>query len=90
MSRYTSDGRRISSMTHARRGHECDICGETVYGNGGKVAHGRKHVNRGEAVELLRYFETGGSSRAFVKSDDTETIQRFIDRGSYIVRKGKQ
>jgi hypothetical protein len=43
-------------MTHAKRGHTCGLCGKVVFGNGGKVAHGRGHVRRGEAVELLKEY----------------------------------
>lgn len=37
-SRYTNDGKRKSSMTHAQRVHHCS-CGKTVSGNGGKSSH---------------------------------------------------
>lgn len=69
-SRYTADGRRISSMTHARRGHTCDLCGRTVYGNGGQVSHGRGHVRKGEAVELVKDFGFGGIMRMFLAPDN--------------------
>jgi len=72
---YTSDGRRRSSMTHARRGHECSLCGRVVFGNGGQVAHGRGHVRRGEAVELVRHFETGDTGRVFLAPDDAHVGQ---------------
>lgn len=69
---YTADGRRRSSMTHARRGHECALCGKVVFGNGGKVAHGRSHVKRGEAVELLKEYcgYPPLSTREFFAPDD--------------------
>jgi hypothetical protein len=38
--RYTSDGKRRSSQTHASRTHRCS-CGRTVSGNGGKWSHRR-------------------------------------------------
>lgn len=84
MSRYTSDGRRISSMTHAKRGHECDLCGKTVYGNGGKVAHGRGHVKRGEAVELFKQYEFGSSTREFF-APDNPMVADWLARGFEIV-----
>jgi hypothetical protein len=37
---YTSDGKRRSSQTHARRAHKC-VCGRVVYGNGGWASHTR-------------------------------------------------
>lgn len=40
---YTSDGKRISSMTHARRSWDCD-CGQRCWGNGGKASHVRACV----------------------------------------------
>jgi hypothetical protein len=59
-------------MTHARRGHPCDFCDSTVFGNGGKVAHGRAHVRRGEAVELLKEYATYPpmSTRLFLPAGD--------------------
>lgn len=39
-SRYTADGKRRSSQTHAKRAHTCS-CGKVVYGNGGKSSHRR-------------------------------------------------
>jgi hypothetical protein len=38
--RYTADGKRKSSQTHARRSWTCP-CGRTVRGNGGKSSHQR-------------------------------------------------
>jgi hypothetical protein len=38
--RYTADGRRRSSMTHAGHTWTCP-CGRTVRGNGGKSSHQR-------------------------------------------------
>lgn len=37
---YTSDGKRRSSMTHARRKWTC-VCGKDCLGNGGKSSHQR-------------------------------------------------
>lgn len=87
---YTSDGRRISSMTHARRGHECSLCGRTVFGNGGKVSHGRSHVKRGEAVELLKEYGTypPNSTREFFAPDDP-TVGRWLAKGFHIVQEDK-
>lgn len=67
---YTADGKRRSSMTHARRGHECSICGRTVFGNGGRVAHGRGHVRRGEAVELVKDYADQSPLRLFLPPGD--------------------
>lgn len=38
--RYTADGRRKSSMTHARHAYTCS-CGKVVHGNGAKASHAR-------------------------------------------------
>lgn len=38
--RYTGDGKRRSSQTHAKRTYTC-TCGKTVAGNGGKSSHRR-------------------------------------------------
>lgn len=53
---YTSDGRRRSSMTHARRTWRC-TCGRTVAGNGGKSSHRRacpdhRYLTQMEAYRL--------------------------------------
>lgn len=79
---YTTDGRRRSSMTHASRGHECELCGRTVFGNGGEVSHGRSHVRRGEAVELLKEYATypPSSMRVFFAPDDPR-VTEFLERG---------
>lgn len=37
---YTSNGKRCSSQTHARRDHTCP-CGRVVFGNGGWSSHKR-------------------------------------------------
>lgn len=79
---YTSDGRRRSSMTHAKRGHQCAICPQYVFGNGGEVSHGRAHVRRGEAVELVKHYGYDMSPwRAFLLPDDPR-IEEFILRGA--------
>lgn len=69
-------------MTHARRGHTCSLCGRVVFGNGGEVSHGRGHVNRGEAVELLREYPSTPpmSSRLFLAPDD-ERIPGMLGKG---------
>ncbi|MDQ6949256.1 MAG: hypothetical protein M3256_24130, partial [Actinomycetota bacterium] len=38
--RYSASGKRISSMTHAKRSWTC-TCGKVVTGNGGKSSHRR-------------------------------------------------
>lgn len=80
---YTADGRRRSSMTHAKRGHKCEFCDRTVFGNGGKVSHGRAHVARGEAVEMVKHYPIYPPivSRIFVAAGDNETIGRLADSG---------
>ena len=82
-SRYTADGRRKSSMTHASRGHRCEFCDRVSYGNGGQVSHGRWHVNRGHAVELVKLFATypPTSNRLFIGADDTERIAEYEAKG---------
>lgn len=82
-SRYQGgSGKRISSMTHARRGHPCSFCDEVPYGNGGQVAHGRKHVRRGEAVEIVKHYGTypPTSNRMFLSVDD-ERVERYLSEG---------
>ncbi len=84
---YTSDGRRRSSMTHAGRGHECSLCGKVVFGNGGVVSHGRGHVKRGEAVELLKERWIDGRpmhTREFFAPDDP-TVAKWLGQGFQIV-----
>lgn len=83
---YTSSGKRRSSMTHATRGHKCDLCGRTVFGNGGKVAHGRGHVRRGEAVELVKHYVDQSPSRVFFPPVEVERIERWITEGYTVVR----
>lgn len=87
MSAYTSDGRRLSAMTHAKRGHDCELCGRVVFGNGGEVSHGRAHVRRGEAVELVKHYATYPpmSHRVFLAPGD-ERVAYFVDRGFGEVR----
>jgi hypothetical protein len=78
---YNSAGKRLSSMTHAARGHDCNLCGERVFGNGGQVSHGRGHVRRGEAIELVKYFGFIQSpSRLFLAPDDVR-VDEFLARG---------
>jgi hypothetical protein len=78
---YTADGRRRSSMTHAKRGHQCPICPEYVFGNGGVVSHGRAHVRRGEAVELVKHYPGQSPWRAFFVPNDP-MIEHMIGRGA--------
>jgi hypothetical protein len=81
--RYTSDGRRLSSMTHAKHGHPCEFCPKVPHGNGGQVAHGRWHVRRGDAVEMVKDYPVYPpmSSRLFIRADDTERIERYRSNG---------
>lgn len=78
---YTSDGRRLSSMTHARRGHECDFCGRVSFGNGGQVSHARAHVRRGQAVELVKHYDTYPpmSNRRFLPVGDPKIAALLND-----------
>lgn len=82
MSAYTSDGRRRSAMTHASRAHTCELCGRVVFGNGGQVSHGRGHVRRGEAVELVKHYASYPpmSMRVFLAPDD-KRVPDFLGRG---------
>lgn len=81
---HTADGRRLSSMTHARRGHTCDLpgCDRVSFGNGGQVSHGRGHVRKGEAVELVKYYEFPGMSpsRFFLAPADPQ-VAEMLARG---------
>jgi hypothetical protein len=83
---YTSSGKRRSAMTHASRSHTCELCGHVGYGNGAETAHGRAHVRRGEAVELLKHYETypTTSMRVFLAPDDP-LVAQYRDRGFAVV-----
>ena len=85
--RYTADGKRRSSQTHARRGHQCPFCPKVAYGNGGQVSHARWHVARGQAVELVKHFGTYPPmvNRTFVPTDDTERIEQLKSNGYGVV-----
>lgn len=67
-------------MVHATRGHQCEFCPKVSFGNGGKVAHGRAHVRRGEAVELVKYFDAETTGRVFFAPDDPH-VEAFKDKG---------
>jgi hypothetical protein len=73
-------------MKHARRAHECGLCGKVVFGNGGKVAHGRSHVKRGEAVELLKEYATYPpmSTREFFAPNDP-IVTQWLSDGFHVV-----
>lgn len=45
--RYTANGKRISSMQHAKHAHFCS-CGRVVHGNGGKTSHRAMHERAGD------------------------------------------
>lgn len=82
MSRTYTRWKRRSSQTHARRGHECEFCDAVSHGNGGKVAHARAHVRRGEAVELVMDMPYPfGPSRFFLACGDVERIAEWTARG---------
>lgn len=83
---YTSGGKRLSSMTHARRAHTCDLCGKVGHGNGAETAHGRAHVRRGEAVEMVREYAMVGvsPSRIFIPPGDAARMTDLLDRGFYL------
>jgi hypothetical protein len=79
---YTSDGKRRSSQTHARRGRQCEFCSAYPHGNGGQVAHARKHVREGVAVELVRDMPYPfPPSRLFLGASDTARIDEFARHG---------
>lgn len=84
---YSAGGKRRSSQTHARRSRVCEFCGQTVYGNGGQVAHARAHVRLGEAVELVKAMPYPfPPSRLFLAADDdAASILAWTERG-YTVR----
>lgn len=83
---YTSDGKRRSSQTHARRGHQCEFCEQVSFGNGGNVAHARTHVRSGEAIELVREtLYAVSASRYFMPAGDPELLASFLDRGYAVV-----
>ena len=87
-SAYDAAGKRNSSKTHARRAHGCDFCDQTSRGNGGKVAHARKHVRSGEAVELVKWYSMQTNpSRVFLAVGEVERIARF-QREGYTLRSG--
>ncbi len=69
-------------MTHARRSHQCDLCPRAVFGNGGQVSHGRSHVRRGEAVELVKHYGHPGMSpsRLFLRLEDPK-VKELLGRG---------
>jgi hypothetical protein len=79
---HTSNGKRLSSMTHAKRWHECQFCGRVSFGNGGKVAHARSHVRKDEAVELVKYWATYPpmTSRLFLSPNDPD-VSRLLKEG---------
>jgi hypothetical protein len=82
MSAYDAAGKRNSSKTHARRGHACEFCEHTSFGNGGKVAHARKHVRSGEAVELVKWYATEAApGRVFLAAADETRISEWHARG---------
>ena len=72
-------------MTHSTRGHECELCGRTMFGNGGKVSHGRSHVRKGEAVELVKEYPIYPpmTTRLFLRP--TDDLARFLSEG-FVVR----
>jgi len=53
-----------------------------VFGNGGQVAHGRGHVRRGEAIELVTHYPAYPpmSTRLFLAVDD-DRIERLLTEG---------
>jgi hypothetical protein len=78
---HTADGRRRSAMTHASRSHTCGLCGRVGWGNGAEAAHGRAHVRRGEAVELVKVHGFPmAPSRLFVAPEDPR-VEELLARG---------
>ena len=78
---YTADGRRKSSMTHAKHRHTCALCGHWWYGNGGAAQHGRAHVRKGEAVELVKEYGFGQSPTRFFWPPDDPRIEEYLANG---------
>jgi hypothetical protein len=68
---------------HASRGYKCELCGQTVFGNGGKVSHGRAHVRRSEAVELVKDYASYPlmTSRVFIAAEDKTRIEDLLNSG---------
>jgi hypothetical protein len=82
MSAYDAAGKRNSSKTHARRGHPCEFCESVSFGNGGRVTHARKHVQSGEAVELVKWYATESApGRVFLPASDEARISEWFARG---------
>jgi hypothetical protein len=75
-------------MTHASRQHTCELCGQVGNGNGFRAAHGRAHVRRGEAVELVRHYGMVGvsPSRLFIDATDRVKIADLEARGFTVER----
>ncbi len=55
-SRYTADGKRKSSMTHARRVYVCLACGKKLRGNGARSSHTAMHERKGEEAYAADIF----------------------------------
>lgn len=73
-------------MTHAKRGEQCPLCPSYVFGNGGKVSHGRAHVRRGEAVELFKDYGVGGVTGRYFFAPDDPNVEAFIAKGFEVLR----
>ena len=77
--RYTSDGKRKSSMVHATRTWTCD-CGRKVAGNGGKSSHQRAcDVWAEREVRRMERFLASIAGRTFVTETQDEA-ERQRDR----------
>ena len=79
--RYDGSGKNRSAMVHASRGHKCELCDRVVFGNGGQVSHGRGHVKRGEAVELVKHYGYGQSPSRFFLAPSDERIPEWESKG---------
>jgi hypothetical protein len=66
-SRYATGGKRLSSMTHARRSYTC-VCGKRCTGNGGWSSHKRACMQRKDA-KTARGLATVASSTSNCISD---------------------
>lgn len=56
------EARRERAKKHARRRHECSLCGRVTHGNGGSTSHRNAHLrkaklSKGDWIYLLDHRE---------------------------------